>query len=305
MFPMGCGLALALFTDFRPPTQPALCNVIEARDAIRSGRVEFTETWRHGNDETEITGTGHFADGKFRVDFHSRSGWPAPKAADGTETDIYQMVFDGSNVRAVRFGEKGMRFFELRELDNTPLHMTNVRLLGFPNAPGYANDVSASVRSGELRETRVLTRPDGVMVTELAARDEQCSVRSAVFEVDPAKGWSVVRYTMDIRAPGKTKFRLVGTMTPELHGEVWFPTFSRIEQFRGEKFDWSCETVVRDAQFDLPLDPALFTWVGLGVRNNQPVASFVSSIPCWRWTDTLDVPAPRDPSKPRALRKRD
>jgi len=112
----------------------------------------------------------------------------------------------------------------------------------------------------------------------------------ATLSIDPARDWAIVSYHLEGEYEAGLTYTVSGEAIYAKYGDVWFPQWLRHEQLRNGAFEWAREYQVIDARFNEPVDPAIFTWKGMGIKPRTPIVSYVSGVPHQIWDGMRAAP---------------
>jgi hypothetical protein len=114
------------------------------------------------------------------------------------------------------------------------------------------------------------------------------TVSCTTLTVDPSQGWCVTSYVTEANVGG-TQYTMKGYTSPARFGDVWFPVWSRHEQYRNGEFDWAREYYVLEAEFNVPLCADTFTWAGLGIKPESLIFDHTTGRHLY-WTGSESIP---------------
>jgi len=266
---------------------------LKHRESIRSGVVLVHQNWDLGHGVMiERLETGYFDTDRYRLDIRWDSGFLRfYEVRQAPTPDLFAvLIWNGRHVLR-RWAGAHTTEFSLRPIRETEFPFYNVRLLGIPLVLSAETDPRQPYRGAEVVSVRQegdlfalglkLNRDlgDGV-----ARRNTSMSMT-----VDASKGWSIVGYALEEDAWG-IHWSLRGESIPANYDGVWFPQWHRHEQYRNGQLDWAREYQVLEADFNIPLDPDLFTWKGTGIPRGQTIISYAADAEHMVWDGSEAIP---------------
>jgi hypothetical protein len=246
---------------------------IEAREALRSGRITFkeivgttakTETkikvvFDESGIRTERTTAGSASSGAPVAE--SRQGWIrngslwtqySGNGNDPANWRVHSEVFDPSEDSEATATSYDPRLFRTGTIPRTWAPRTRVReLMSFPSVL--------------LGDPIVAQTPTGDWL--VAGRRRRPIDAELVFEIDPRRDWSLISIQLTRRAPladgSQERWVHKAAIEPAQFESVWFP----------EKYVWTkeidgklkqrCELLTIDAEFNIEIDPLELTLKGI------------------------------------------
>lgn len=289
---------IALFAQ-QPDPLALLNNVERARTAIRTGRLQmrYAETF----DNRPLRScelTAYFKGPRLYAMEVSRHTYiNAPWNRD--KVPQCAQIFDGEKIIGMWYSGETPSY-EIRAEGDARFQMFNPYYLGVASYPLPGSDPSRYFYWHNDSEFRYLgtdpNKPERHLV-EVRATGPQGSWSVAVFTIDAARGWNIVRCTFD------NSSGYHGERTCELRqfGDVWFPRSVVMTQREPQGSTWEFRVDVLEASFNMDIPDAHFTWQKLDPPVRTPILDYRSGGSAGNWNGQRVVssggaglpPAPR------------